>query len=121
MSELTKAILVNSMSNSELYYRAIPRRATAIEMMKVDELWTTNRSDDTKLYSIEAKIGHKAYIGAGENLHEVTQKSKRAIVECAFGEFREYFILIGLALQDYDIVKAKELLYKMEHQMFDLE
>lgn len=133
MSELTKAILVNSINSSnELYYRSIPRRATAVEMMKVGEHWTTDSAQwhDTKIYSIEAKIGHKVYIDSltlakakseGQVLHEATQNAKKAIVECVFGEFREYFILIGLALHDYDIVKARDLLYKMEQQMFTLD
>ena len=72
-------------------------------------------------YRLECNIGSQFFVNENdtEALTYAIAKSKRALLEEIFGEFRQDFYKLDVALCDRDYQKAKTLLDGVMKNMFD--
>ena len=94
-------------------------------IIQISDEVVPNFSRYTTEYSIEARIGSKVIVSECENNSEELQYAfdsiKRAVTEHIFGEFRQYFSALHIALLNNDNKKAFELLRAFEKQMFNAD
>lgn len=82
-------------------------------------------------YDISVKIGNSVSVSADSirmskeksdgELGFAIQRTKQAVVEAIFGEFREDFYLISSALYDRDFQKARSLLNEFQRKMYEVD
>ncbi len=79
-----------------------------------------------KIYKVGVQIGNVAVIEDqldidknSEALHEAIMRTKKAVIEGIFGEFRPYFRQLEIAIYNYDYERAGKLLNQLENKMFE--
>lgn len=82
-------------------------------------------------YDISVTIGNSVSVSADsirmskersdDELGFAIQRTKQAVVEAIFGEFREDFYLISAALYDRDFQKARSLLNEFQRKMYEVD
>ena len=71
-------------------------------------------------YDCKVEIGLRGQVVDKEDLGRLRTDARRNIAEFAFGEFRNDFRAIDVALWDRDFDLAKKLLREMEQRMFEI-
>lgn len=126
MSNLVKAIKAHEISAEKTAAKK-PLSVLMQELVSVDSDLTSNNFsfNSTKVYEIGVRFGKKCFVteneialGRGDVLRHAIETTKQGIIEAVFGEFREDFIKIKIALLDYDYEKAAKLLADFETKMF---
>lgn len=74
-------------------------------------------------YDIQVALRTRYWIKDGPSqssqVELAMQEAKEAIIQTIFGEFKEYFYLIRIALRDREYSKAFDLLDKFQKQMYE--
>ena len=73
------------------------------------------------MYRIEVKFGAQTAVPAHDTdrLQYAIEDTKRNVSEYIFGEFRQYFREINMALWEEDVPAAMEIMARFEKQMFE--
>ena len=89
---------------------------------------------EVKSYSKSDVVGHKYRIGVkieatatipeskilSNHLDEAVDRVKRQIVEAVFGEFRQDFERVHMALNNYDVETARLMLIELQEKMYGI-
>ncbi len=98
------------------------KRERLSKMMTIHENVETDfASQYNMLYRIEVKLGAQATVDAhdADRLKYAIDNTKRNVIEYMFGEFRQYFRELNIALWEEDTKAAMEILERFERQMFE--
>ncbi len=128
MSQVVKAIVATPGDRRRVYDKELSPIFT--DVFQVKEQWDTPvdaRSLGTQMrYRIGVTIGNEAWVDGdvednSAKIAEAVQRSRKAVIEAIFGEFRGQFYRIEKALYDRDYEQARAMLHQLEQSMFSAD
>lgn len=82
------------------------------------------RFDYHKEYDLSVKLGYRVWLNEDVSAKEeeyALRKAKYAVTEYIFGEFREPFHNLYMAINRHEFEKADDILRGIEKQMFEIK
>ena len=129
MSQLVKAIMARDTGNRKLQESFSPLfKAVFNSQERIAESHTTSFETAkvyAKVYEIQVTLGMRTTVTESDALKnsdalpEAILRTKKAVIEACFGEFREDFYLIQAAIYDRDFQKARSLVTDLQIKMFE--
>jgi hypothetical protein len=125
MSQLVKSVMAKDTGQRKIIddFRPIYR-----DMVSITETMTRNDIHIAQVYDIRATIGARVAVSdydavkEGQDvLKEAIKRTKEQIIEAVFGEFREDFMRLEMALYDRDFQKSRIILDEFRNKMFSDE
>jgi len=126
MSQLVKAITATDTGNRKFVQESFSLLFRDVFDKKEQFTDATIAPNVAKVYRIGVTIGKEVMISEldainGEDvLYESVQRTKRAVVEAIFGEFREDFYRLESAIYDRDFQRARSLLTDFQRKMYEV-
>lgn len=125
MSQLVKAIMARDTGNRKLQESFSPLfKAVFNSRERLSETHTTS-FESAKIYEIQVTLGMRTTVTESDALKnsdalpEAVLRTKKAVIEACFGEFREDFYLIQAAIYGRDFQKARRLVTDLQVKMFE--
>lgn len=123
MSQVIKAITAKPGDRKRVYDKELSPIFTDVFNVKEDFTKNVGAMGVQTLYRIGCNIGMDAWIDDpgvdGESsIEDALQRTRRAVIEAIFGEFRGQFYRIEKAFYDRDYEQARSLLNQLEVSMF---
>lgn len=125
MSQLVKAIIARDTGSKKLHESFSPLfKAVFNSQERITDSRTTS-FEAAKIYEIQVTLGMRATVtesDAFQNsdaLSEAILRTKKAVIEACFGEFREDFHLIQAAIYERDFQKARSLVTDLQVKVFE--
>ena len=124
MSQVIKAITAKPQDRRRVYDKELSPIFTDVFNVKEDFAKTIGAMGTQTLYRIGCNIGAEAWIDnigvddTEQSIADAVQRTRKAVIEAIFGEFRGQFYRIEKALYDRDYEQARALLNQLEVSMF---
>jgi len=121
MSQLVKSVMAKDTGQRKIIddFRPIYR-----DIVSINEAITRSDIHIAQVYDIRAIIGSRVMVMYDEDqgaLKEAINRTKQQIIEAVFGEFREDFMRLEMALYDRDFQKSRIILDEFRNKMFSEE
>ena len=126
MSQLVRAVMATDTGDRRLLHTFSPLFQDVFEKKEhITEIRDSNMYA-AKVYKIGVNLGAKVVVSeldavnCADAISDAIERTKRSIVEAAFGEFREDFYRLESAIYDRDFQKARSLLTEFQRKMYEI-
>ena len=126
MSQLVKAVMAYDTGNRKVLEDKFSPLFADVFERKEDVNRIYNNHEIGKKYRIGVTLGSEVIVSdfecdtSEDALAHAIIRTKKSIIEAAFGEFREDIMRLQNAIYDRDFQKARSLLTDFEKKMFEV-